>query len=392
MIAWGGAVCVTLYLASLATKYCLSRYYLARNQDDGGRAESPDVAVLRPILSGDPLLESTLRRSVSSSESPTRFWLLVDRDDHEGRRVAQAIAMELESVVQVEVCPPPEQGQNPKAAKLDHVLPLVDAPYVAVLDDDTWLSCDNLRKAIARLESGCDLYTGLPLYFSAAGFWSQLVTHFVNNNSVMTYLSLLPVTGPITINGMFYVAQTSVMRELGGWGALGEQLCDDLAIAQAFLTSGRRVYQGVTPQFLTTTVEDRGAYISLMQRWYLFAEVLLDAQPAPRKLLIVALLALPPVMLWGSILLLASSAFGLGALMIALVLRDAAIRDLMRRVCDHPPRLSWWRSIVAELVQPLHWAHAKVSKRITWRNRRIVAHADGSFDYLDQHESAVETH
>jgi len=358
-----GAVAVVLYAALFVTKYVLASRYAAAHPED--EQLDADITVLQPILGGDPFLEDALRRNLGQ---PARFLWLVDEDDAEGQRVTRALACER---VEIVLCPPAPAGANPKTAKLQLGLEHVTTESFAVLDDDAMLSDHQLQRAMAALRS-CTLYTGLPCYLRGGNVWSSLVTHFVNNNSILTYLPPLPVVGPLSINGMFYVMRAGDLRAMGGFTPIVRQLCDDYALATLIKRNGGTIRQGITPQFLHTTVPDARHYVRLMHRWFLFANRLVRDQPARIQLLLAIFLGLPPLLLW------------IGALcpplwLVLLVVRHLALRRLQRRVFGVLPHLNPLTSIASELLQPLHWLHASLQRTLRWRTRRIVAAADGTF-------------
>ena len=219
-------------------------------------------------------------------------------------------------------CDPPPETVNPKIYKLDKAWPRIETPVFAVLDDDTTISDRNLRIAVAAL-ARCDLYTGIPCYKSAGGFWDSLVTHFVNNNSIMTYLSMLPLVGPLSINGMFYVMRTETLRELGGFSSIRTRLCDDYAVARLLLDNGRRIHQGIAPQYLYTSVAGPGHYAQIMHRWFLFAGFLVRDQRLAVRILLLVMLGLPALLLWMG--LIAASAVTLAALLGYTDIRSAVV-------------------------------------------------------------------
>ena len=69
-------------------------------------------------------------------------------------------------------------------------------------------------------------------------------------------------------------------------------------------------------------------------------------------------------------------------LVAALIVRHALLRALHRGVFGKRLDFDWGTSIVAELLQPLHWLHATLRSTITWRTRRIRVGRDGTFVYL----------
>lgn len=377
ILSWVGGGAVAAYLLLLAAKFALSWRYAARREEPA--ADGP-VTVLLPIVSGDPGLEDVLRRNLELTPAWARFVWLIDEDDAEGRRIAERLSATTDRV-KVELCPPPAAGLNPKLVKLEPALAGVTTPFVALLDDDTVLTEKNLEKAVAALAE-CDLYTGLPCYLPGVNFWSSLVTHFVNNNSILTYFPLHPLVGTPTINAMFYVMRTDTLRRYGGFAPVLDRLCDDHAVAALVRRNGGVIRQGVTPMRLRTTVSGGGAYFRLLHRWFVFANILVRDQPPGVVALIVLTLGMPSLLLWLSWLVLFAGWPGLLALAGMLLVRHVALRLLHRRVFGELTGFSWWQSIVAELLQPVHVVHSIVQPTILWRKWRIRPKAGGAFTYL----------
>lgn len=381
-----GLVSLAVYLAILTTKFNLARRYAATHRED--ETLRAPITVLQPILSGDPLLEQTLRANLQQWNDDVRVLWLVDEDDREGQRVTSSAR---DARVTIVLCPPPRAHENPKSAKLQRVLAQIETPYVAILDDDTILSPDHLGRAMHALQS-CTLYTGLPCYLAGANLWSSLVSHFVNNNGILTYLALLPLTPPLTINGMFYVMRAEELRAMGGFTSIVSKLCDDYALAALVKAHGGTIRQGITPQFLRTTVPDARRYAAIMQRWFLFANVLLRDQPPKLQLLLVPFLGLPPLFFALSFLSIAGGLIPTLFLAIGLMVRHTLLRNLHRTILTMtpPPEIQTiafnpLTSILSELLQPLHWLHACVQHSLQWRTRRIELRRDGTFTYVGQH-------
>ena len=374
-----GVVSASLYLALLLTKAFLSIRYAARHPETD--VLEGHVTVLQPILGGDPFLEQALQTNLQNAGNGEVFVWLIDEDDQPGRQVAEPIARTNSSQIRLVLCPPCPAGINPKLFKLNRALPDVTTDFVAVLDDDTMLSAGHLQKAMAAL-STCDLYTGLPRYAPGENLWSSLVAHFVNNNSILTYLSLLDWTGPFTINGMFYVMRTDTLRKLGGFEPILNQLCDDYSLARLVQHSGGRIRQGVTSQLLHTSISGPRHYLRQMHRWFLFARLLVADQLLVVQCLLMVVLGLPPLLLWGSLLSLAGRATGVLIVVLLLAARQSILWLLQQRIFADPPSSSWLISPIAELLHVVHLIHAGVSPVITWRSRRIRVGRRGSFTYL----------
>ena len=374
-----------LYAGLTALRLGLALRYLARPTTLGLPLAAPaapplpvaGVTVLQAILSGDPLLEDTLRRNLRHHPEAAFVWLL-DEDDHAGRQMAaRLLAAAPAARVRVQLTPPVPQGINPKLFKLQLALPAA-GPVVAVLDDDTVLPPGALAQVCAVLAATDGLATGLPYYGPEAGGWARLVTAFVNANSLLTYLPPLFFQSPVTINGMFYATRTATLRQLGGFAAVAGELCDDFALAALFRRHGRPVLQTTIRHALATTVPDLGTYLHLMRRWMVFARrLLLAAFSWPVALLVVLPGALPPALLG---LALAS---GRPALLAAgagtLLLKATALALVRRRYLGTPegPR-TVLLEVLADLLQPLHLLHALAQpRRVRWRNKSIELRAGG---------------
>jgi ceramide glucosyltransferase len=376
-VTLAGGTALALYLAILVAKFLLARRYAAGHPETAQR-EAP-VTIIQPILGGDPFLEEALRSNVESAPRGARFLWLVDEDDAAGQEVVAKFAGH-ESVA-ILICPPVRGAENPKSAKLQLALDVVETEYIAVLDDDTILAPEHLPRALAALD-GCTLYTGLPCYLRGPNVWSSLVAHFVNNNSITTYLPLLPLIGPLTINGMFYVLRTADLVRAGGFRAIAGKLCDDYALAALIRKQGGTIRQGITPQTLHTTVPSASHHFGIMQRWFLFANVLVRDQPPTVKLVLFVFLGMPPLLLWVGFAAIAAGWAYVAILVAVLVARHRLLRTLHRSVFGKVPEFDWWMSIAAELLQPLHWLHATLRSTMRWRTRRIRVARDGTFVYL----------
>ena len=385
-----------LYLAILLTKFLLCLRVIRREPTGDVTFSPEEVTVVQPILGGDPRLPDVLRATLESTPEETRFLWLVDTDDARGQAVVDALREAYSTRFEVVWCAPVPEHVNPKTFKLEKALALVDTPFVAVLDDDTTVSERNLAAAVAALENA-DLYTGVPCYRSTAGYWDSLVTHFVNNNSIMTYLSMLPLAGPLSINGMFYVMRAETLREMGGFSSIQERLCDDYAVARMLLDGGRRIHQGTVPQYLFTSISGFRHYLQIMHRWFVFADALVRDQTFTVQMLLLVMLALPPLLLWiglaGTSALVVAALLGhagshyaaaaAGAAGVTLVVRHGAIRYLHGKLFEKDAPFRPVTSILSELLQPVHWLHSVLAPTIRWRTRWIRVYRDNTFEILD---------
>lgn len=379
---------MTLASAAVALAYLLllglkatgaMRVLRQRPPGTHSRFDGHGVAILQPILGGDPLLAQVLAANLQALPGAHFHWLLDEADALGRAAAAQLCAQYPEHRITCLLHPAAPQGINPKTFKLDGVLPRVREPVVLVLDDDARLSAAALAQMLDELPHA-DLVTALPCYRDDARFGSRLMAQFVNNNTALTYLGLLPWLAPLSINGMCYALQTARLRELGGFAPLRHMLADDLALARALRDQGARLHQSTACVEVQTHVPTLQRYRQQMHRWMLFALLLLRDESRPVRALIGLLHGLPPLLLWAVLLLAAWPPLGAPALIAAVVLllRAAVLMRLQRRASGrvrHRPVLS----VLAELLQPLHLLHATCVRRIRWRTHLYHVRANDRF-------------
>jgi ceramide glucosyltransferase len=372
----------TVYLALVAGKSLLAAR-VARREPAHAPSTGAGVAVAQAILSGDPRLADALADNVRTLPDAHFLWL-VDDDDPAGDATCRAVAASVSGArIDILVLPPAPAGSNPKLWKLEAAREAADAPAFLVLDDDTRMPAATLAALVHALERH-DLATSLPVYRPGTTWPARLLAQFVANNAAMTYLPLVPWLSPITINGMAYVLRRSTLDAMGGLAPLFPHLTDDLAVAARVRAGGGTIFQSARTHEVETSVRDGRHYRQLMHRWFLFALLLLRAQPAGDRLLITLLHGLPPVLLW-SVLLAAvwqPSASSVAALAVTLIARAAAIVSVQRAI-GAPGRHAPLLSLVSELLQPLHLLHAAVWRRITWRTRRYRVFDDRHFEAVE---------
>lgn len=337
------------------------------------------VAILQPILGGDPLLAQVLAANLQALPGAHFHWLLDEADALGRAAAAQLCAQHPDHRITCLLHPPAPQGINPKTFKLDRVLAQVQESIVLVLDDDARLSAGALAQMLDELPYA-DLVTALPSYRDDARFGSRLMAQFVNNNTALTYLGLLPWLAPLSINGMCYALQTTRLRELGGFAPLRHMLADDLALARALRDQGARLHQSTACVEVQTHVPTLQRYRQQMHRWMLFALLLLRDETRSVRALIGLLHGIPPLLLWAVMLLAAWPPLGTPALIAVAVLlvRAAVLARLQQRASGrvrHRPALS----VMAELLQPLHLLHALCVRRIRWRTHLYHVRANDRF-------------
>lgn len=349
-----------IYLASLALRAWLSIRY-ASSLPAIPREPPPanSLTIAQPILSGDPLLESRLAENLRALPGQRFLWLM-DEDDAEARRIADAIRT---PDVEVIFCTPCPDAMNPKLWKLQRAAEHAQTPFFCVLDDDTTLSGESAA-ALIEAAKKATVATGLPCYHDGGDVAGGLLAQFVNNNSVFTYLGTSGLLAPFTLNGMGYVLRREELTRIDHFKPILHELTDDLALATLVLKQGGTIHQAKAPLRVRTGVKNLRHYFQLMHRWYVFTLLLLKRQRVPAQVLIFALHGLPPMLLVALCILHDLPVLGTVLLVRFFVLRIIHARFFGERL--HRPFLS----VLSELMQPLHLLHAAFSRTIRWRTRR----------------------
>lgn len=364
-------VCVTLYLSLLAFK-TLAALLALRQMPTDRNAETPaslsELTIVQPILSGDPQLAEVLASNLQTLPG-LRFLWLIDQHDQLAQQIARQLAARFpQACLQIVLCPAPADGINPKAFKLELARPLLQTPLCLVLDDDVSLPAASLQ-ALARHCPQHGIVTALPHYQYGQNLPSQLLAQFVNNNSVMTYLPLLPFTQPVTINGMCYAIRCDFLQQCGGFTPIQHHLTDDLAMAELCQRHGGKLLQLATPVMVQTSLQNWPHYLSQMHRWMVFATLLLQQQTLATTFLISVLQGLHPLLLWCLLILSLFLSKAWLVLLPVLMLRSLAMM-LVQKSVSGVSRHHFFLSLLSELLQPLHLLHACWQRRIRWRSRQ----------------------
>jgi len=139
--------------------------------------------------------------------------------------------------------------------------------------------------------------TGIPYNYNIKGFYSKLVSAFINSNSIFSYFSLSFLKENKTINGMFYILRTNILKKYSAFENIKYWLCDDLALATYLLSKDVKIIQSTIFCNVRNTVPSFKRYILLMKRWLLFSNVYMKNAFSIKFLFIILLPTLLPTVL-----------------------------------------------------------------------------------------------
>ena len=255
--------------------------------------------VLQPILSGDPRLEEDLIANLKNTTDMKFIWL-VDKSDKVAINTVENILKDKNYSNRIEVyyLDDVPQELNPKIFKLAQVVDKIKTEYSIILDDDAVIDRKKLDElSVYEKDKSEWIATGIPFNYNIKGFYSKLISAFINSNSIFSYFSMSFLKENKTINGMFYILRTDILKKYSAFDEIKYWLCDDLALATYLLSKKVKIIQSTIFCNVRNTVPSLKRYILLMKRWLLFSNVYMKNAFSVKFLFIILLPTLLPTIL-----------------------------------------------------------------------------------------------
>ena len=302
----------------LILKLIFSFVYFKRiNSLEKNKIDESKYTVVQPILSGDTRLEDDLSANLKNTNDMKFIWL-VDKSDSLARQTVENILKNknYSSRVEVYYLDDVPQEVNPKVFKLSQAVKKIKTEYTVILDDDAVIDRKKLDElSIYEKDKAEWIVTGIPYNYNIKGFYSKLISAFINSNSIFSYFSMSFLKENKTINGMFYILRTDILKKYSAFEEIKYWLCDDLALATYLLSKNVKIIQSTIFCNVRNTVPNFRKYILLMKRWLLFSNVYMKNAFSIKFLFIILL----PVFL-PAILLFLSFYFGINHFIMIIVL------------------------------------------------------------------------
>ena len=292
-------------------------YFKRINSLEKNKIDESKYTVVQPILSGDTRLEDDLSANLKNTDEMKFIWL-VDKSDCLARQTVENILKNknYSSRVEVYYLDDVPQEVNPKVFKLSQAVKKIKTEYTVILDDDAVIDRKKLDElSIYEKDKAEWIVTGIPYNYNIKGFYSKLISAFINSNSIFSYFSMSFLKENKTINGMFYILRTNILKKYSAFEEIKYWLCDDLALATYLLSKNVKIIQSTIFCNVRNTVPNFRKYILLMKRWLLFSNVYMKNAFSIKFLFIILL----PVFL-PAILLFLSFYFGINHFIMVIVL------------------------------------------------------------------------
>ena len=289
---------LTIILLILKLIFTFAYFYKINNLKKTEIDENK-YTIVQPILSGDPRLEDDLTANLKNTTDIKFIWL-VDKNDKIAIQTVEKILKNKNYSNRIEVyyLDDVPKGVNPKIFKLEQVVDKIKTEYTIILDDDSVIDRKRLDElSIYEKDKTEWIATGIPFNYNIRGFYSKLISAFINSNSIFSYFSLSFLKENKTINGMFYILRTDILKKYSAFENIKYWLCDDLALATHLLSKDVKIIQSTIFCNVRNTVPSFKRYILLMKRWLLFSNVYMKNAFSIKFLFIILLPTLLPTIL-----------------------------------------------------------------------------------------------
>ena len=289
---------ITIILLILKLFFSFAYFYKI-DKFEKTEIDEKKYTVLQPILSGDPRLEEDLTANLKNTTDMNFIWL-VDKSDKVAKNTVENILKDKNYSNRIEVyyLDDVPQDLNPKIFKLAQVVDKIKTEYSIILDDDAVIDRKKLNE-LSVYEKDKDewIVTGIPFNYNIKGFYSKLISAFINSNSIFSYFSMSFLKENKTINGMFYILRTDILKKYSAFEEIKYWLCDDLALTTYLLSKKVKIIQSTIFCNVRNTVPSLKRYILLMKRWLLFSNVYMKNAFSTKFLFIILLPTLLPTIL-----------------------------------------------------------------------------------------------
>ena len=293
-------VLLTITIILLILKLFFSfAYFYKIDKLEKTEIDEKKYTVLQPILSGDPRLEEDLTTNLKNTTDMKFIWL-VDKSDKVAIDTVENILKDKNYSNRIEVyyLDDVPQELNPKIFKLAQVVDKIKTEYSIILDDDAVIDRKKLDElSVYEKDKSEWIATGIPFNYNIKGFYSKLISAFINSNSIFSYFSMSFLNENKTINGMFYILRTDILKKYSAFDEIKYWLCDDLALATYLLSKKVKIIQSTIFCNVRNTVPSLKRYVLLMKRWLLFSNVYMKNAFSVKFLFIILLPTLLPTIL-----------------------------------------------------------------------------------------------
>lgn len=347
----------------------------ARDAAEFEVADSPAIALLKPLRGADPDLEPHLESFFLQGYLSFEILFAVRSADDPAVAVAERLMARYPNVPARLILTGEPPYANAKVWSMEKMAEAASAGILVITDSDTSVSKDYLQRVAAAFEpervgAATSLYRGAP----GADLWSKLEalgmsTEFMAGVVVANHLEGMKFT-----LGPSMAVRRDCLRAIGGFAAMADYLADDFVLGHWASEAGYQV--ALMPQPVNHHATALGFTSSFKHRlrWNRSSRFSRPAGYIGQGFTY----GLP----WALLFFLAAQCWWSGALLLAvMVSRFWLAYELGARLLDDRGALRrFWLIPLQDMLSFATWVGGFVGREIIWRNERYRLLEGGKFE------------
>lgn len=271
---WLIGLLLSVYFIVHLTKFILICKFFERQKTVTQLSAYPKLSLIQPVTRSPNDLATVLAsRAVLTYPSDIEQIIVVDRDDQSTRQIVDQVLLinpDWKPMV-IAARSATDSDFASKIEKMNAGLAAAGGDILCFVDDDILLPENGLVIMADNLaRSGNGAVFGLACYNNYKNFWSGLMSAFVNNNALYTYIPAVYFIDPYTVTGHCYAITRSAFNEINQLDQMLDRQDDDHEIARRLRHHGYRLCQTNLIYQVDNNLPNRKSYLAQFKRWFVF--------------------------------------------------------------------------------------------------------------------------
>jgi ceramide glucosyltransferase len=360
-------------LAALGMAYSLVAWFAVQRRRRSPAAlalNTPPISVLKPLCGAHPEIDECLRTCCEQGYPVFQIVCGVRDENDAAVEVVRRLQIEYPQVDLQLVVDRRQHGSNRKVSNLINMLPHARYEHLVIADSDVRVPPDHLAALVSPLlEPDVGIvtcpYRGMP----RRGLWSLLGSLFINDWFIPS-VRVAALTGSRSFAfGVSIAMRREVLKDIGGFHAIANQLADDYRLGELTRRRGMRT---VLSDVVVETCVDERTLSDLIRHELRWLRTIRAVRPLGYSLAGITFSL--PVAALGA--LLAS-----GSKPALVLLAIAAFARVMLHCAGRSARSALsqlWALPLADILGFTLWCWGFVTRRVHWRDDRFWVARDGS--------------
>lgn len=233
----------------------------------------PSISLIQPITRGVARLAELLEQRLTYSyPALIQHIFVLDQVDLELQAICQTVlARHPEAWIELIVIEEAGLERASKTAKQLAAIERAEGEVICSIDDDIWLRKGGLETLVSSLnQNDVGASFGIACYTNWQALGSSLMSLFVNNNALLSYIPICYLTEPFTITGHCFALYRERFEQIGGFRGLQGRIDDDHELARRCRRVGLRIVQTPMIYDVNNHLPTFGSYLLQMRRWFVF--------------------------------------------------------------------------------------------------------------------------